>query len=131
MNPTCPKCGYINRAGNNFCTQCGAKLLAEAQPALQLLVISGVDKGKKFDITAELIHIGRDATNDIVLTDTKVSSTHAKFTVEKDTIWIEDSGSTNGTMVNGKKISTKTPLRNGYLVKLGNTLMKVHDSTGA
>jgi len=125
MNPTCPQCGHVNRAGNNFCTQCGAKLLADAQQTLQLLVISGADKGKKFDITDDLMHIGRDDTNDIVLADTKVSSIHAKLTVEKDKIWIEDIESTNGTIVNGKKTSTKTPLYNEYLIKVGNTLMKV------
>lgn len=131
MNPTCPQCGHINRVSNKFCTQCGTKLSAKARPSLQLLVISGADKGKKFDITADLVRIGRDATNDISLSDTKVSSTHAKLSIEKDEIWIEDLKSTNGTMVNGKKISTKTPLHDEYLVKMGNTLMKVHDKAYA
>ena len=127
MNPTCPQCSYINRTGNNFCTQCGAKLSAKTQPSLKLLIISGADKGKKFDITADLVHIGRDSTNDIPLTDSKVSSNHAKLSVEKDKIWIEDLKSTNGTMVNGKKISSRTPLHDEYLVKIGNTLVKVYN----
>jgi len=127
MNPTCPQCGYINRVSNNFCTQCGTKLSAKNQPSLQLLVIGGADKGKKFDVTADLVHIGRDSTNDISFTDAKISSTHAKLSVENNKIWIEDLKSTNGTLVNGRKISSKTPLHDEYLVKMGNTLMKVRN----
>ncbi|MBN1425083.1 FHA domain-containing protein [Candidatus Fermentibacteria bacterium] len=58
----------------------------------------------------ELI-VGRTDDNDIVLAHGHVSRRHAKFTVEGESLWLEDLGSTNGTMVNGRRIQGKVQLR--------------------
>ncbi|MEY4064960.1 MAG: hypothetical protein RIR26_1168, partial [Pseudomonadota bacterium] len=51
--------------------------------------------------------------------DSMVSRTHARLTLEKGRLWIEDLGSRNGTFVNGKKIIKKTLIRAGDRVTLG------------
>ncbi|MEN9529644.1 MAG: LysM domain protein [Pseudomonadota bacterium] len=51
--------------------------------------------------------------------DTLVSRNHARLTLEKGALWIEDLGSRNGTFINGKKIEKKTMLRSGDKVTLG------------
>ncbi len=51
--------------------------------------------------------VGRSADADLTIDSTKLSRTHARFTVEGDTVSIEDLGSKNGTFVNGKAIDEK------------------------
>lgn len=55
--------------------------------------------------------IGRDAQNTIVLADEGVSPFHAEIRVEADQVFISDTGSSNGTFVNGKRIQRRTELR--------------------
>lgn len=58
----------------------------------------------------ELI-VGRTEDNDIVLAHGHVSRRHARFTIEGESLWLEDLGSTNGTFVNGKRIQGRVQLR--------------------
>ncbi|MBM3380953.1 MAG: FHA domain-containing protein [Betaproteobacteria bacterium] len=51
--------------------------------------------------------------------DALVSRSHARLSLEKGSLWIEDLGSRNGTFINGKKIEKKTLLRPGDKVTLG------------
>jgi pSer/pThr/pTyr-binding forkhead associated (FHA) protein len=53
----------------------------------------------------------RTRQNNIVLTDDGVSPFHAEIRVEGDQVFISDTGSTNGTFVNGKRIQRRTELR--------------------
>lgn len=65
---------------------------------------------KKYMIQAESleISIGRAAENGIAFSNSFVSSKHAKLTYYKGRFTIEDSGSRNGTFVNGRRVSTCT-----------------------
>src|SRR5437588_13131298 len=45
----------------------------------RLTVIKGTDEGKLFELTAEQVTVGRDATNKVRLHDTEVSRRHAEF----------------------------------------------------
>jgi hypothetical protein len=51
--------------------------------------------------------------------DLMVSRTHARLTLERGLLWIEDLGSRNGTYINGNKIEKKTLLRSGDKILLG------------
>lgn len=72
---------------------------------------------RDFSLTAQRTTIGRKPTNDLMLDDQTVSSEHAAVTV-LDEPFITDLGSTNGTLVNGERIS-KQPLRNGDVISIG------------
>jgi len=64
--------------------------------------------------------IGRGQGNDIIVESTWVSRQHAMVQIEENgTVYALDMGSANGTMVNGQRIVTPTPLRSGDLVQLG------------
>lgn len=69
------------------------------------------------------LSIGREASNNIVLNDKMVSRKHAiLFIAEDGRVQIKDLGSSNGTFVNGNKISTEV-LNAGDIVKCGTTFL--------
>lgn len=62
--------------------------------------------------------IGKDTQNNIVLTDDGVSPFHAEIRIEGDQVFISDTGSTNGTFVNGKRIQRRTELRSADVISI-------------
>ena len=55
----------------------------------------------------KIITVGRSSSCHIVVDNSNVSSNHAKFIIKDNTVTLEDSGSTNGTFVNGEKITSR------------------------
>ncbi len=86
-------------------------------------VIRGKDNGQHFPIRGAIATIGREAINQIRLRDTEVSRSHARVIRTPDAGHeIEDSGSSNGTYVNSRKVGRKE-LQSGDRVQVGRTLM--------
>jgi serine protease Do len=76
----------------------------------------------------ELI-IGRAPESDVVLDDERVSSRHARLSHQPDgSVRLEDLNSTNGTYVNGKRISDPVTLRGGEEIGLGRHTMAVRST---
>jgi len=72
----------------------------------------------------QTFNIGRNAANEIVLDDQMVSRQHAQlFVLDNGQVTIKDLASSNGTFVNGNKI-TESNLKAGDIVKCGNTFVK-------
>lgn len=69
--------------------------------------------------------IGRDAGNDIALPDEAASARHAKLEAEDGGWWIEDLGSTNGTLVNGARIEGRARIRPGDEIGVGRVLLRL------
>lgn len=65
-----------------------------------------------------VITVGRRPDNDMVLSDRAVSGRHARIVLTRDGVTVQDLGSTNGTLVNGKRIKTQE-LRQGDVVTMG------------
>jgi pSer/pThr/pTyr-binding forkhead associated (FHA) protein len=90
----------------------------------KLAVIEGEKlKGKNFDLIDELI-IGRADKCHIVMDDTYVSQVHARIFSKGDTYMVEDLGSTNGTYLNRRRITSPSELQRGDRVKIGKTVME-------
>lgn len=70
----------------------------------------------------EIIKIGRASDNDVVFNEKEVSRWHCELYDLNGKIFITDRGSTNGTRVNGKKITKPTNLKKGDKVTLGNAV---------
>jgi pSer/pThr/pTyr-binding forkhead associated (FHA) protein len=91
----------------------------QAAPLASLLVRSGAMKGRRLAIKVPVVNIGRADFNDIVISDPSVSTSHAKLQ-RRDDIWLlSDLGSTNGTFVEGERLSGEVPLGPGTTVKFG------------
>lgn len=75
------------------------------------------------------IRIGRSSSNDIVISEQTVSSHHAVLTEDASAIEksyrIKDLNSTNGTFVNGKRISEEVTIQPGDTLKLGNYVTSI------
>jgi hypothetical protein len=90
-----------------------------------LRFISGKYQGGEFALPDDAdIVIGRGGELDIVLVEDMVSRRHAKITTSKSKVLIEDIGSTNGTFVNGEKV-TKARLKDGDRILIGTNILKL------
>ncbi len=69
------------------------------------------------------IRIGRSKDNDITIDDASVSRHHATIIQTADGIVISDSGSSNGTFINGNRINQESVLKKNDIVKLGTALI--------
>jgi hypothetical protein len=68
------------------------------------------------------VTIGRGADNDMALDgDEFASSRHARVEPKRDGVWVEDVGSTNGTFVNGVKLTRPRKLTAGDVIRVGET----------
>jgi pSer/pThr/pTyr-binding forkhead associated (FHA) protein len=84
-----------------------------------LLVRNGSLKGRRLPVKVPLVNIGRAEFNDVVIADPSVSTSHAKLQ-RRDDIWmLSDLGSTNGTFVEGERLSGEVALGPGTTVKFG------------
>jgi len=92
---------------------------------LALRFISGKYQGGEYPLGLQPeIVVGRSSDLDMVLVEDMVSRRHARIACTESQIIIEDLGSTNGTFVNGEKISRAT-LKEGDRVLIGTSILKV------
>ena len=71
------------------------------------------------------ITIGRKEDNSVVLNDQHVSGNHAILSIRNEALVLEDLNSTNGTLVDGKKISGRVRLNINDEIRIGTTKFKV------
>ncbi|MBN2525457.1 MAG: FHA domain-containing protein [Deltaproteobacteria bacterium] len=93
-----------------------------------MFTISITEKGgqkKLVECTKSAVTLGRLQGNDIVLPLGNVSKKHAQIQLINKEFTVTDIGSTNGTYVNGRKITGPTPLEPGDKVYLGEFIVSV------
>lgn len=87
-----------------------------------LVVERGPVPSTQIPLQSEQLTVGRSAGNDLVLADPEVSRRHMRVVRRADGFSVEDAGSTNGTFVNGQRISHLTLLQDGDSIDLGDTV---------
>lgn len=80
--------------------------------------------GRSFPLNTE-VTIGRATNCDIPMPDDSfVSSRHARVWSRDGATWVEDLGSTNGTLLNGSRLSAPTTIRVGDRIQVGKTVLE-------
>ncbi len=97
-------------------------------PPGRLVVLSSptLKPGQAFSTGPVPLTIGRSTENAAALEgDEFASAQHARFESKRDGLWVEDVGSTNGTFVNGARVTTARRLSRGDIVRVGQTDFRV------
>lgn len=79
-----------------------------------------------FALAADVTHLGRGMTADVRLDDHTVSARHAIVVLRGDRLRILDDRSTNGTLVNGRRVD-EAELHDGDVVVLGRVVLTYRD----
>src|SRR2546430_7264547 len=104
---------------------------AATPPLASLLVKSGTLKNQRFPVRTPVFNIGRADYNDIVLPDPSVSTAHAKLQ-RREGVWVVvDLDSTNGTFVDGERVTGESPLAPGTLLRFGDIQLVFEPSDDA
>ena len=74
--------------------------------------------------------LGRGSDADLRLDDKGVSRRHLQLSMQGGAVVASDMGSTNGTLINGAPLRAPVMLANGSLLRMGNTRIIFHSSTG-
>lgn len=93
----------------------------------RLVVRRGPQPNQTYELNKDIVALGRDITNDIVINDPEVSRHHCRLTRTPAGYTMEDLGSTNGTFVNGQRLTSVRPLVNGDMIGLGETVTLVYE----
>jgi pSer/pThr/pTyr-binding forkhead associated (FHA) protein len=96
----------------------------------KLVLSSNGEIVQEYELDKEIMTIGRKPDNDIHIDNPAVSGHHARILTILNDSFIEDLGSTNGTFVNGNKIS-KHALQHGEVITLGKNELKYVNEAAA
>jgi len=92
----------------------------------RLIVKQGPVPNQQIELLGQLMNIGRSADNEIVINDAEVSRRHARILQRTgptgSQFLLEDLGSTNGSFVNNLRCNTLTPLSDGDVIELGDSI---------
>jgi FHA domain len=81
--------------------------------------------GETFGLESRQLTIGRGTQNDVSIEgDEFASAEHMRVEPRRDGVWVSDIGSTNGTYVNGSRIDRPRKLRQGDVVRVGETELR-------
>lgn len=86
--------------------------------AAMLVSLVGPSKGARYLLDSDVVRIGRSTDSEIFLDDVTVSRKHAQIIKRNKKFQLEDSGSLNGTYLNGT-ITTSAELKDGDEVQIG------------
>jgi len=94
----------------------------------KLLVLSGPLAGQSYELKVDKTTVGRVEDNTFQIADPSVSSHHCEIHLQSEGLLIKDLNSTNGSFINGEKI-TEATLKAGQTLKLGQVELRIDDGT--
>lgn len=94
----------------------------------QLTMRSGPNPGTVYALDSDQISIGRDSSTEIPVNDAEVSRRHARLTFQGGKYVLEDLGSTNGTFVNGQRLTGPRVLKSGEVISLGEQIVFLYEA---
>jgi pSer/pThr/pTyr-binding forkhead associated (FHA) protein len=98
---------------------------ASTENATKLVITSGQKAGAEFPLGRDEITIGRSSDSAIIIRDDYTSTHHARLMLWNGRWMIQDLDSTNGTYLNGSRVTVPTPIPLGATVKVGATTFEL------
>jgi hypothetical protein len=92
----------------------------------KLVILNQGMTGRTLELSVERTTVGRVEENTFQIADASVSSRHAEILLHGTEIVVKDLNSTNGTYINGEKIS-EAPLKPGQTLRFGQVELKIDD----
>jgi pSer/pThr/pTyr-binding forkhead associated (FHA) protein len=89
-----------------------------------LVIVDGVAPGQSIELGDEALTIGRKPPSDLVLPDPRVSRRHCEVHAWRDEVRVTDLNSTNGTFVDGARVSGTISLRPGGALQVGEHVLE-------
>lgn len=89
-----------------------------------LFVRSESQQGQEFQVN-DVVVMGRSDETDVVIDDPYASEFHLRLVSQENGMMLHDLGSTNGTYVNGRRVSAPTELKRGDTIQVGKTVMEI------
>jgi hypothetical protein len=95
---------------------------ARVQGKLVVVDSPALEKGDVVTLDSHALRVGRGGDNELPIeSDEYASAHHARFEPRRDGVYVEDIGSTNGTFVNGIRLTRERRLAPGDVVRIGET----------
>jgi hypothetical protein len=152
----CGRCGHTNQPSANYCSSCGAPLLADEETTLTLAAVEaaeaaddlahylvdlapgtallvarqGPNAGSSYRVEQAVTTIGRHPDSDIFLDDITVSRRHVEIRRSAGDFELADGGSLNGTYVNRARADS-VRLHHGDEIQIGRYRFTFVASEGA
>jgi protease PrsW len=131
----CPVCQTRQRAGAKFCARCGASLTLTAGENLDarphfVAVSPAGEESIAFILNRGEVSVGRTLNNGFVIEHPSVSKRHARLTAGDGGYALADLGSSNGTFVNGRRVTDAVRLADGCEVRFGRARFVYRDRHG-
>jgi hypothetical protein len=98
---------------------------ASASTPTRLVITSGPREGMELDLPAEQLTIGRSSESGLVIRDDYTSTHHARLMLWHDHWVVEDLDSTNGTFLDGARVTLPTEVPPGVPVTIGTTIFEL------
>lgn len=89
--------------------------------ASRLVITSGPREGTEIELSGDQLTIGRSSESGLVIRDDYTSTHHARLLLWSDQWVIQDLDSTNGTFIDGRRVTVPTPVPLDTTVKIGTT----------
>ncbi|MEZ6061834.1 MAG: EAL domain-containing protein [Planctomycetaceae bacterium] len=113
--PVTPSISAKDNADGSFWTLCGQS--------------DGNDTAQRIGIKTQPFSVGRHPDNSLCIANSTVSGRHAELILAGDQILVRDRDSTNGTLLNGRRIQTVEALRHGDILHFGNVMFTLRKAS--
>jgi pSer/pThr/pTyr-binding forkhead associated (FHA) protein len=102
------------------------RITSDLKKQIPILILISEQKNKVFQLPSGEITIGRAPTHRVCIPNEWVSVNHCRLVISGFRATIEDTGSLNGTFVNGLKVEAPTEMVDSDLIQLGPVLLYFH-----
>lgn len=84
-----------------------------------LVGVEGPLAGRRWEVTAGGLRLGREAQNEVHIDENGASRQHARVLLHNGAVWVQDAGSRNGIHVNGQRVPDHKQLKEGDRLIVG------------